>query len=616
MDDSACSEQSPDEREVTNLADLSDSLVDPVEPPVVTPDVKASHKVLAKMDTSGEKYSQKDEEYYKFHEGLYAPQEDEYLSFLKGLESESGDPSAEDFAKWLQGMETDLLPIAPQTSPDTPENMKDPVKKVAFSKETTVRFFSRTREELLQLKQRYKKTIGGGDSLNENECGDDDFPLFKYLDNKLKEMEESSAWDDPMSAVTDMLVSKEVKEKISPMICVCEEPVEESVQESNDSSRSLPPQESNDPSRALADLDEDEDFEPATELPTTRAAASMTITEARKEQSLLSYESSEKASSTSPLWFAESFKKPHDESPDKGDSFVRPAPSPSSSKSSSPTKSSSSSTRITIEAPKSLSVVKESTRSTEDMQVPDDPTNESLSWLAKELDESPDAGGRSILSVDPLNDSSLSHDKSLGRNTNSNLLKQVSEHLNVSVNSVDTTNSSSIDQEEDLKAATALKTLLEPPDNALQETNAKESGIQTVTVSVAELDVLVRSNGKHTRTQLSTDMKDAVGRELVSSRSSEGSDSSTPFDQKRHVVKAAKRWAASQKAGHHSTSSSLSSHRLCPTEKEANSSSQGCETKDSHTKGEYKADATFIAHTGGWSGSRRVEGLAWKARQP
>ena len=113
----------------------------------------------------------------------------------------------------------------------------------------------------------------------------------------------------------------------------------------------------------------------------------------------------------------------------------------------------------------------------------------------------------------------------------------------------------------DLKTATALKKLLEPPDNVLQETNAKESDTQTITVSVAELDVLVRSvNEKNTMTQRSSDLKDVAESDLVSSRSSEGSDSSkeTPFDQKRHVVKAAKRWAASQKAGHHSSSSTLS----------------------------------------------------------
>ena len=230
MDDAVCSEKSPElefSKEPTNLSDLSDSLVDPVEPILVTPDEKESHKVRAALNTSGEKYSPKDEEYYKFHQQLYAPpQDDEYLSFLKGLENENGDPSAEDFDKWLHGMDKDLQPIAPLSSPDTPENMKSPAKRVAFSKETTVRFFSRTREELSELKRKYKKTIGRGDSLNEEDgCDDEEWPLFKYLDDKLKEMEESSAWDDPMSAVTDMFVSKEVKEKISPIICVCENPV-------------------------------------------------------------------------------------------------------------------------------------------------------------------------------------------------------------------------------------------------------------------------------------------------------------------------------------------------------------------------------------------------------
>ena len=174
----------------------------------------------------------------------------------------------------------------------------------------------------------------------------------------------------------------------------------------------------------------------------------MNITEERKEQSFLSHESSENASSIAALWFAESFKNTHDETPERGDSFVRPAPSPSSSKSSSPDKHSASSSRIAIEAPKSLSVIKESVRprsegSTEEEQDPSDPVKESLSWLADDLDDSQDEGGRSMLSADPLNDSHLSLDKSLGRNTNSNLLRKVSEHLNVSSISGGTTNTSS-----------------------------------------------------------------------------------------------------------------------------------------------------------------------------
>jgi hypothetical protein len=213
------------------------------------------------------------------------------------------------------------------------------------------------------------------------------------------------------------------------------------------------------------------------------------------------------------------------------------------------------------------------------MSDPNVPVEESLSWLAEDLDDSPDTAGKSILLADPLNESAfLSLDKSLGRNTNSNLLRKVSEHLNVSALSASTTNSSSIDQEDsglvpkdrsflstsssstrDLKTATALKKLLEPPDDVLQDTSANESGTKTITVSVAALDVVVRSNEKDTRTQHSSDLNDAMGGDLASPRSSEGSDSSieTPFDQKKHVVKAAKRWAASQKAGHRSSSSTF-----------------------------------------------------------
>mmetsp|Transcript_29785 Transcript_29785/g.53889 ORF Transcript_29785/g.53889 Transcript_29785/m.53889 type:complete len:952 (+) Transcript_29785:214-3069(+) len=583
IDDSICSEnsfeqtnKSPDiDQETTKLADLSDSLLDAVEPPVVTPDEKESHKVQGALNTSEEKYSQKDEEYCKFHEQLYAPQDDEYSSFLKGLENENGDPSAEDFAKWLHGIDKDIQPIAPLD--DTLETMKAPTKRVAFSKETTIRFFSRTREEFSQLRRKCKNTKRG--SGNDEECDGEDWPLFKYLDHKLKKIQESSAWDDPMSAVTDMFVSKEVKEKFSPMICVCDNPLGESEQESSDPT-----------ARSLADLDEDEELGPAKKLASTRAAAAtLTIAKDRKDPCLVSHESSESASgSIAALWFAESVKNSHDEMPDRGDSFVCPAASPSSSKCSSPHKpykESDSSSRITIEPPKSLSVIKESALprfevSREEMSDRNVPVEESLPWLAEDLDDSPDTGAKSILSADPLNESALSLDRSLGRNTNSNLLRKVSEHLNVSALSASTTNSSSVDQEysgvvpkdrsflstsssstRDLKTATALKKLLEPPDGVLQDTSANESGTKTITVSVAALDVVVRSNEKNTRTQHSSDLNDAMGGELLSPRSSEGSDYSieTPFDQKKHVVKAAKRWAASQKAGHRSSSSTFTS---------------------------------------------------------
>jgi hypothetical protein len=213
-----------------------------------------------------------------------------------------------------------------------------------------VRFFSRTREELLQLRKRYKSTLkrgGGGEQVEDDSSEEEDWPLFTYLDDKLKEMEESEAWEDPMAAVTDMFVSKEIKEKISPMICVCENQAASTSMQEDDVNRSL----------ADLDLDEEDELEPAMAVAKSRAAASTALAE-ENEKSLESQESN--ASGISALWFAVPYKSPHDAIREEPAEFLIKPASPTSSDEMVEKRDPSPSQNSTQDPPKSISVIRES----------------------------------------------------------------------------------------------------------------------------------------------------------------------------------------------------------------------------------------------------------------
>ena len=602
------------DEEPKKMNDLCNSIVEMEDPPaMVTPEDKAKeiHKVLAKLDTSGEKqvYSPQEHEYYNFHKQLYAPpQEQEYLKFLQDLEqaSEHGDPTAQqkEFAEWLKDVDKDLQPIAPpQHSPEMIKEEKSP-KKVAFSKENTVRFFSRTREELMQLKRKYKKTIRRGDINDEDNSDEEDWPLFKFLDEKLKELEELDAWNDPMAAVTDMFVPKEVKQTISPMFCVCEdEPAATDGDQACDNAAN----------RSLADLD-DEVLGPAMEVATSKAAAAITI-QAEKEQSFQSQDlntpeklntsdnsNASKNSGISALWFAVPYKS--HSTPETSESFIRPVASPANSSGSDKLvnpkgkdKSADSARLSGMEAPRNLSLI--SSKASEEPETtgkalpaadPDAPKTTSLSWLAEELNGSHNSRdtNASLLSANSLNDSALSNDKntsisSLGRDTHSNLLQRVSEHLHDSSVPAEQDLSWSSDEEDDDSAVSlseAAPPIITSSASARSPIQVRESSLKNL------LDHPAPSNGRSCPTSFSHDHKDnetvSTDRRDISASLEElddlamhyadktvsvsmlpdGQSETTiqakgtssnlkeiPYDKKKQVVDAAKRWAEAQKSG-------------------------------------------------------------------
>lgn len=579
----------PDKEDNPDPFNAFNSLIDPEEPPVVTPDEKESHKVPATLNESGDKqlYSSQVQEYFNFHKQMYAPEEQDYLKFLKDLELKS-DPAAEQkgFAEWLDSMdanEEDLQPIPPQTSPHIPVRQKAPPKRrVAFSKETTVRFFSRTREELLQLRKRYTMKRGGGGQVEDDSSDEEDWPLFKYLDDKLKEMKESEAWEDPMAAVTDMFVSKEIKEKISPMICVCEDQAASTTMQEEEVNRSL------------ADLDDEDELEPAMAVAKSRAASSETMA-ADNEVSFLSQESN--GSGISALWFAVPYKSPHAATPEKPAEFIIKPESLTSSAGATEKKDISASQNSTQEPPKSLSLNRESklpqpadlteeAAATSTVSVdPVGPKKESLSWLVEELDSRDSMiGGTPMFSADPPNESadpindSVSSGKntstaSLGRNTHSSLLRKVSQHLNVSVESLGTKSTSSsgrggndahlADNANDISSSktggqsvSSLKDLFAQPvsnGESISEQTSSHSEVKRISVPVADLDDLVGPKKKGTRTpllgrQAASASTRSLGDISESSISNDGSGSSkeSAHEKRKRVVNAAKRWAASQ----------------------------------------------------------------------
>lgn len=563
------------EATVSTSSELSNSLIDPEEPfpQSNTANEKQSHKVLQALDKSPSSnntdkqqapvYSKQGQDYLTFTKQMYAPppQEQDYLSFLQDLEKNnvSMETSVQDFAEWLEhhNADNDILPsIALEENPNLP-----PPKRVAFSKETTVRFFSRTREELMQLRKRYKKTIRGQHAVDDEDDEDeDDWPFFKYLDEKLKNIEESNAWDDPMAAMRDMFgVSKEMQKKWSPIMCVsCEDQTTTFDGDGNQNNE-------NDKDRSLADLDEDEDLGPALALASARAAANND----------LSFESQE--SGTPALWFAASPKNPGAKEPE---GFLRPnvvspidhdaeetkSDGTPESQNSSADGVTTSPPRIVRETPQDLSAVlseSDVNQSSDDAAAgsvsadPEAPKKTSLSWLAEDLDSREEGGIPMLFDKDPLNDSALSRGNnttasSLGRNTHSKLLRRVSEHLNPSGQSLGTDGN-------------AAKTSLEP-DGTQPDSSEK----QTVSVTISELDDLIRSTdkklligGRKNASIASPPEGDGIESHVSSDGSASQGCKGPSIEQKKRVVTGAKRWNASSKTdsdqvSQHTSADSLS----------------------------------------------------------
>jgi hypothetical protein len=238
-------------------------------------------------------------------ESVYSAQDEEYLSFLKDLEKNSSSPThnEKDFSSWIRSLEESFEQhsIHPrQLFPESP-NKTSPGKQVAFSSDHTIRFFSRSKEELMQLRRRKKKRRGNIGCNGANDDSVDEQPFRRYFEEKLKTTEDfvktiEDSVQSSIGAVSGCLFQPEKT------ACACHAPQYfRSSVEKEEISDDITPS-----NNSLADvlLLEDEN-------------ENSLIVEAPKEGKTSNTSSNSNNSGISGLWFAVPYKSPsHDASLD------------------------------------------------------------------------------------------------------------------------------------------------------------------------------------------------------------------------------------------------------------------------------------------------------------
>jgi hypothetical protein len=283
-------------------------------------------------------------------ENVYSPQDETYISFVKGLDNNgsSAPQSEKDLSCWIRSVEESFEQhhIHPRELFPEPQEKKSQDKKVAFSSDHTVRFFSRSKEELMQLRRRKKKrggNVGGNDKNNDSF---EEQPFLRYFEEKLKTTEDfvktiEVSLQSGIVVVSDFFQPEKAG-------CVCPEPESfKSPVEKDDRLGDITPSNNSLADSLLPDDDDENSLkedEPRRESCPSNTSKNLTNNATRTS-------SNSKNSGVSGLWFAVPYKPP---SNDGSLDFLQPADPKVSPETKSNGKHTSSSCSISLDKKKEV----------------------------------------------------------------------------------------------------------------------------------------------------------------------------------------------------------------------------------------------------------------------